>query len=235
MISWASASDPTILALLSAHPRVQEVRTDDSEGIQFAQGDWVRSIRRQAPASLSGLVEMIDNNPMVCADDFALPSPLASLASIALGPIIDAGLLVEEPILLTSSELASNDLASTLAALNWPHGAILNTELPPLEGAVAVTAMALIAMTDDFDEIDELYEERYGRCFFIRCDDASEWDTRLVVGSQNALYRLRITPGDPHTLLRIQVMAASEGKVGAGQMVHAMNVMAGFEESLGIA
>jgi N-acetyl-gamma-glutamylphosphate reductase len=48
------------------------------------------------------------------------------------------------------------------------------------------------------------------------------------------VYRLRVTPNDNASLLTIQVLADRDGKCGAAQVVHMMNVMAGFEETLGL-
>ena len=55
-----------------------------------------------------------------------------------------------------------------------------------------------------------------------------------VRGKPFAVYRLRFAPDESKSLLTVQVMADSRGKCGAGQVVHALNVMCGFEESLGV-
>ena len=57
---------------------------------------------------------------------------------------------------------------------------------------------------------------------------------RQVLGRPEARYRLTLAPDSPHSLLTIRVLADFNGKVGASQVIHAMNVMCGFEESLGI-
>jgi N-acetyl-gamma-glutamylphosphate reductase len=45
---------------------------------------------------------------------------------------------------------------------------------------------------------------------------------------------LELTEGESESLLAIHIMADINGKAGAGQFVHTMNVMCGFEESLGL-
>jgi hypothetical protein len=66
----------------------------------------------------------------------------------------------------------------------------------------------------------------------VRRDDASIWDKGLVEGEPFALYRLSLMHDQPESLLKIQVIADKDGKCGAAQIVHAFNVMCGFEESL---
>jgi N-acetyl-gamma-glutamylphosphate reductase len=105
----------------------------------------------------------------------------------------------------------------------------------PLAGVVVATVIAAIQTPPRLQDIDDLYEERFGRSFFVQRQDSGDWDVKLVLGTQNAVYRLRIAPDEPQSLLTIQVMADENGKCGAGALVHAMNVMAGFEESLGLA
>ncbi|MFX9858936.1 hypothetical protein ABTP71_18620, partial [Acinetobacter baumannii] len=79
-----------------------------------------------------------------------------------------------------------------------------------------------------------LFDECYQRAFFVGA--AETWDTREVAGKPHAVYHLRLTPGQEQTsLLTVQVMADREGKCGAAQIVHKLNVMCGLEETLGIA
>ena len=103
-----------------------------------------------------------------------------------------------------------------------------------LDGVVAATVVVAIKTPERLEEVDEMYEERYGHSFYVRRDEESTWHVSLVKDKPHALYRLRIAPDQPASLLTIQVMADLNGKCGAAQVVHAMNIMAGFEESLGL-
>lgn len=89
-------------------------------------------------------------------------------------------------------------------------------------------------MLEDWSELDGLYEEAYGRSFFVRQAEEGDWDTRLVRGYDHAVYRLRLSPGEERAVLTVQAMGDFGGKLGAGQVVHVMNVMAGLEEGLGL-
>ncbi|HWA82015.1 MAG TPA: hypothetical protein VG820_01175, partial [Fimbriimonadaceae bacterium] len=189
--------------------------------------------RRDTP--LRGLVELIDNNPLVCADEFSLPSPAATLALIALGPLAEAGLIVERPTMLVNVEAEEEEISAFLEPLGWADGLTVSSETVDLGGAVAATIICAVATPDRIEDLDDLFDERYGRSFFVRRDEASDWHVSLVLDRPYAVYRLRISPDMPYSLLTIQVMASREGKCGAAQVVHALNVMCGFEESLGIA
>jgi len=236
MIDVAATSDPELRELLSVHPRVGEVQAGESLGIEFKVGNWRRQVvAGKADLALAGLVELMDNNPMVCADQMSVPDPLSTLALIALGPIAWAGIVLEAPTIIASFEGNPVSVEAFLGTAGWTGGATLHTEIKSLGTVLAATAMAVISTPDVWSDIDDLYEERYGRSFFVRRDENSEWDPSLVSNQSHAVYRMRYTPGEERSLLTIQVLADSNGKCGRAQLVHAMNVMAGFEESLGIA
>ncbi len=223
-------------ALLSAHPKVSSVVEVDvaSFGLRWDQGPWRREIKVGDPAcSLKGLVEVLDNNPLVCADMFSVPGPVATLGLIALAPLISSGLLVESPTVLTNLRAEDTDVAPFLEDLGWHDGITIHSEDVELAGVGAATALCVVRTPERLEDIDDLYEEAYGRAFFVHRDEESEWDVNHVAGGPNAIFRLRINADEPHSLLRIQVLADKEGKCGAAQVVHAFNIMAGFEESLG--
>lgn len=65
--------------------------------------------------------------------------------------------------------------------------------------------------------------------------DSGEWDVSLVAGQPFAAIRVADDSNDPQSeLVRARVLAEPNGKCGAGQIIHAMNVMCGFEEHLGV-
>jgi len=234
MVLRVSTGDQALLAALARHPRVSEVTDDGQPGLRFSIGAWHRSISIGLPREdVTGLTELMDNNPLVCADRFSLPTPATSLALIALGPIILAGMLVAPPTLTTNLGWDAADLDAQLTELGWTGGAVIQSQSDD-SGIGALTAMAEIKAPDDLTEIDEAFAERFGRSFFVREDDVSEWTPEAVEGTQLARYRLRITVDERHSILTMRVLADRSGKLGAGQIIHAMNVMCGFEESLGV-
>lgn len=230
-----SCGDPAAARLLAQHPRaVLQAPLHDEPGISFLQGTWARRVA-QGPCGdeASGLAELADNNPWVCADAVTLPQPSATLALIALGPLVRAGMLVESPTILSNAP-DDGEAAQALAAAGWPHGVDWVHQDFEDADVVAATAMAVIATPRDPQDLDALFDEAYGRSFYVRRDENSKWDLGLVRDCAHAVYRLRYTADEPHALLTVQLMAARDGKIGAAQLVHAMNIMAGFEESLGL-
>lgn len=186
-------------------------------------------------APLLGLPELVDNNPLVCADVFSVPDPGATLACMAAGPLILAGLLTESPTMLASVACDAAVVDGFLAAMGWRDGIAIGSAPTNFQGAAAATVMAAIATPECLDDLDDLFRERYSRSFFVVEHNESAWDVEFVIGKPYAAYRLRITPDQPTSLLTVQTMADLNGKLGAAQVLHAFNIMNGFEESLGIS
>lgn len=182
-----------------------------------------------------GILEIMDNNPLVCADSMSVPTAGATLAMIALGPLAAGGLIVESPTIVTTEPLDEAEVDALMEPLGWFGGCYVHVEPQPTGTVAAATVMVAIRTPDEPDDVDELFEERYGRTFFVRRDETSAWDVDLVSGRPFALYRLRFAPDEGTSLLTVRVIADRGGKGGAAQVVHAMNVMAGLEESLGVA
>jgi hypothetical protein len=234
-IEWIKAPDSATRRLLERHPRVRSITDELGRDLEFRVGNWSRKIVRGVIVGQPfGLVELRDNNPMVCADEVGIPSEIGVLAMIGLGPLIEAGLLVEAPTMITNVPPSDDSLEVELAACGWDGGIVVEHEERDLRGVYAATTVAAIGTPSDLEEIDDLYEERFGRSFFIRRDETSEWDVKLVSGSHSAIYRLRISPDEPFSLLTIQTISDQNGKCGASQWVHTLNVMCGFEETLGL-
>ncbi len=231
----ARTEDDSLRAVLSRHPLVELVDAPAASPLEFDQGTWHRQVHVGDTTGLRGLVELMDNNPLVCADSLSVPDAGSTLALIAIGPLIRAGILVEAPVLMYSFEVVEATIDSYLESMEWPHGASVHLDFQDLGSVVALNAMAIIQTPARLEDIDDLYAEAYGRSFFVRREESETWDTALVADRPHAVFRLRISPDEPNSLLTIQVMADRDGKAGAAQIVHAMNVMAGFEESLGIA
>lgn len=239
MIRVARPSDPRLLHLLEGHPEVR-VATEEgpATGLLFWQDGVRREVRvgdRECP--VRGLVELMDNNPMVCAAAVSVPTPAATLALIALGPVAKAGLIAEPPSLVYDIPADAEDVSSYLATEGWTGG--VDVQIGPLsENSVCgLTAIAALLHPADASALEDLYDECFGRSFFVRRTD--DWNSDRCAGTPYAFYRLDFAPepgSAAHSgLLSVRVSADRDGKCGVAQAVHAMNVMVGVEESVGIA
>lgn len=218
--------------LFSEHPKVRVEPNSDVE-VRFSVGSWNREIVTDQPGlEVAGLTELMDNNPMVCADVISVPSPLATLVLIALGPLAKAGLILESPVVICNAPGSLENAETFLAREGWVEGLTYSHEALELGSVYALTAFAKVTTPEDTRIFKGLYDECFGRSFFVRRDDASVWDKGLVEGEPFALYRLSLMHDQPESLLKIQVIADQDGKCGAAQIVHALNVMCGFEESV---
>jgi len=232
----ASSGDSAVLALLANHPRVDFVEPDGALGLRFEIDGWKREVLvGSASVTEHGLVELLDNNPLVCADRMSVPSPAATLALIALGPLAAVGLIAESPTLVLNIPADAEDVSRFLLTAGWTEGISVHSEPLSLDGVAAATVMVAVTTPPDLDDIDAQYEERFGRSFYLRRDETSLWDRSLVLGQPYGCYRLAISVEHPVSLLQVRVLADLNGKLGAAQVIHAMNVMAGFEETLGIS
>jgi N-acetyl-gamma-glutamylphosphate reductase len=254
-LDLATSHDSAVLELLRAHPGVTAVEAGDSL-LKFTLEGRDRTISRgDSSAELYGLVEMIDNNPLVCADSFSLPGPAAMLASIALGPVIDAGLPKDRPILHFSFPVDSGEVIEALKRFGpdtqprvlaprpgQPEiGVEVLTELfrgeAPMATAVAVRVVVAIPANVSQADLVPVLEERFGRSLYVRqTPHGTSWHREDIDGKAFARYRVGVSHQSSlinnHAL--IEVISDPQGKVGAAGVVHAMNVMAGFEESLGL-
>lgn len=217
--------------LLEKHPA--RVELSESPSLGFDRGDWPRSVLQgETRNALTGLVELADNNPFVCAERVSAPSPISTLALIALGPLLRAGLPSDEIVLQASRPMEAPDLAHLLDQEGIAQNVTLALDEEDLGTALALNAMVPLAPMENWSLIDDLFEESYGRSFYVR--PGGDWSVAEVAGRPWALYDLRISEGDEEALLTVRVMADLRGKAGECQMIHTMNVMAGFEEHLGI-
>jgi N-acetyl-gamma-glutamylphosphate reductase len=236
MIDLARTRNPILLDHLRKHPRVGRVDDSGDDSLEFEMGSWRRRIEvGRSDLEVYGLTEFIDNNPMVCADQISLPSAAVALALLALAPVIDAGLLAESPVGIFSCPVDETELEVALQRVGWVGGMTTQSEPMEIGSALALTVMVAIRTPEDPAEIGDVYEERYGRSLYVRRGTASDWDASGVIGSASGLYRFTVSPDSPTSLLTVRALGDRHGKLGELAMIHAMNVMAGFEESLGIA
>lgn len=228
----SAAQLPGLSELFIRHPRVGTV--EESFGpTEFSFGGWKRKILIDEPGiEVAGLTELMDNNPMVCADVVSVPSPLATLVLIALGPLAKAGLILEAPVVISNAPGSLEHAETFLAREGYADGLTYSHEPLAVGSVYALTAFAKVTTPEDTRIFRELFDECFGGSFFVRKDETSVWDINLVEGQPFALYRLSLMHDHPESLLKIQVIADREGKCGAAQIVHAFNVMCGLEESL---
>lgn len=235
MIRAASPSDPFLRSLLEGHPFVEVAeRVEGEASLLFSRGDWQRSVWQGRASGLAGLVELTDNNPLVCADDFSVPSPLATLGLIALGPLLRAGLVAGDIVLQGAGLPFGDDLLASLEQEGLQHPLTLSLEEEGFEDVAVLNAFVPVPLLEDWRMLDELYEEAYGRSFYVRSSGDDPWDVSLVHRRPWASYDLRLTTGEDSGLLTVRAMADGKGKLGPCQVLHAFNVMCGFEECLGI-
>ena len=229
-------SDPDLRARLESHPYVELTGEPSGPGLLvFRKGDRRRQIKTNSNlgGDIGGLIELMDNNPLVCADEAVCPDPASTLALIAIGPLARAGLILEAPVLQYSFDTDFAYLASFIGDMGWGGEILVSPDPQDLQEVVSLNAMVEIATPANWQVIDDLFAESYSRSFFVR-NWEGDWDIEHVQGQHSAVYRLRMTPNDDISLLTVQVMADRRGKAGASQLVHMMNVMCGFEESLGL-
>lgn len=198
--------------------------------VRLDQDGWKRSLIVGDPSlEVTGLTELMDNNPMVCGDMVGVPGPVATLALIALGPLVRAGLLLDDPVMQIAGAPEGEAVSGFVG-----REVIVSYGDEDFKGVVVANIVAEIATPANWDEIDDLYRECYSRSFYVLESGDKAWDVELVAGKPHACYRLGCTVGEETSLLTVQVMADRDGKCGAAQVVHALNVMCGFEECEGI-
>lgn len=230
----AGSADPEIQSLLEKHPEVEANLTTTNPGIEFITNRTRKVEGDPSLSDLGGVIELMDNNPLVCADSAWVPNPAGTLALLALGPLLEAGLVVEPPAVLLSFEADEEGVDQALATIGYSGGVTFNCENHELGTVRGAYCLAKFQNPQSFDEIDDIYDERYGRSFFVRREENEPWARELVEGKPWACYRLELSEGETQSILAIHIMADINGKLGAGQFVHTMNVMCGFEESLGL-
>jgi hypothetical protein len=227
--------------LLARHPRVGLQPETANDALEFEDGTQVRSVAIGARGRPFGLVELIDNNPLVCADRVYVPDAASTLALIGLAPLIRASLVLERPRLTVSCPGTSRELDHALAECGYSGGC--EARFVPGDPPSAIAAIEVaVSDTIGLNELNDLYDEAYERSFFVRRNSAVfpshatdlQGADEIAVGRSYALYDLQPTSGGPAGSLSIAVAADLRGKCGAAQIVHVMNVMAGFEETLGL-
>ncbi len=218
---------------LAGHPNVEVLSGDCHSALEFVQSGRTRRVWFGRPdVELSGLAEVMDNNPLVCADDMSVPSPEGTLALIALAPLIRAGALGKRPALSFNFDANLASVRTFLSTEGFKGEVGLEKQEPSRGTVLSCTVRFTLAGTLEPNELEGLFAEWYGKAFYVRAQSGSELDLNLVKGKPFALYQIAKTNQGEQK--QVRVIADKDGKCGAAQIIHAMNVMAGFEESLGI-
>lgn len=234
---------------LERHPfvRVQGFEISEWPHVEFRRGTWVREVWQGHPSldGPYGLPELMDNNPLVCADRASCPGRAATLALIGLGPSAKAGLLSQKPSCVFSFEAeeegqtvgisAFEEVDRALETVGWSGGVICAEDPVDYGGCVLASCFLEVSPGVTEEEIKALYDEVFGRSFFVRrVESWGEAVVEVVLGKPFALYHVGLHEGAGGSVGRVQVAADALGKAGEEQLVHLMNIMAGFEEDLGL-
>ncbi|RYG69791.1 hypothetical protein EON77_14405 [bacterium] len=253
----AGSGDPFLARLLAAHPEVRGGFPTDHPGIAFGRrvdryvgpdlsggaarvldgvgGDARGGEGRSGPGLPFGLIEHMDNNPLVCADLARVPSAAQTLVLVALGPLLKTGLILEPPAITIDIECDEDEIVEALRTEDPGTESVTLSVGPSVHPSVRrLHAVVAVRNPRSLDEFDEAYAERYDRALYVRRREENEFSPENVADRPWAEFILRISPGDDASLLAISAIADLRGKLGQAQVVHTMNVMAGFEESLGI-
>jgi len=226
---------PGLERWVAAHPKLSNVGSVQESGLRF--GSRAITIGEPAEDAPYGLPELMDNNPIVCAARVVVPTPAATLAWIALGPACKAGFVLADetspPILLRFSGLEREELGRALQAVGSTSGTQIEWRGGQLTHVATLEALVPLDDLAQPDEIADAYDEAFGRSFFVRRVSPCEWLPHRVQGTPRAEYWLEIAPSSA-PMLRFGVSADLRGKLGGAQLVHALNIMCGWEESTGL-
>lgn len=227
-----------LCAYLAGHPHVEVSSFCESavSRMDWKQGNWSRVAHVGKPdlGENYGLIELMDNNPLVCADRASTPGAEATLALIATGPLLRADLLTGNANLHYSGE---GDFEETTIALRRQSSTFapqFSCEQGFANNVAQISARLEVKPTTKGDLI-ELFEEAYGRSFFVKHLPGEEFKTSVPIHTPNAIYSLEIPDSITVETLFVHVKADINGKCGAAQLVHLYNIMSGNEESLGLS
>lgn len=227
-------TDEVLNSLLKDHPKLK-VTAQTCSDLQFSLGHWHRVIKVNDSASYpAGLLESMDNNPLVCADVVNVPGPGETLLLIALVPLIKASFLLEPPVYVSTDPISVPAMQCFLEEFRHDFDVEVMTEGIGERDLVAGSLIAKVPNGLPLSVFEGLFDEIYGRSFFVRKATAGVWEESQVLGTPIGMYQLGIESDGQTTLLKVRVMADRNGKCGAAQILQFLNVMCGFEEDLGV-
>jgi N-acetyl-gamma-glutamylphosphate reductase len=221
----------SLKSCLELHPfvAIEAFEEADAMWMEFTTNRPRRVYHGNPSLELYGLTELMDNNPLVCADAASVTGAAASLVMVALGPVAKAALIAEMPAIALNFGPANDEIDTALAGEGWQGGTVVATDDSDPDVMIA-ECVCEIRLPGGVEDIEALYEECFGRSFFVRPVP------RPQAGDAYASYELHVEDhGNGTGLLKAVATASRNGKCGAGALVHMFNVMCGFEESLGVA
>lgn len=212
---------PGLGQMLGRHPRLLPPQPGSLCALEFGLGGYRRSVVVGFRKGCSpGVIELFDNNPIVCAETVCVPTPLATLALLAVDPLSKAGLVAGSTPIACSSSCLAEEIEPFLEALGDRVSVVCSSGLPVDEGRLAVELRLSISLRSG--ELREIYDEAYGRSMLV-----------MRAGAIHPLAAsYTVTQHEHGPIVRFE--SPVDGKAGAAQVVQALNVMAGFEDSLGI-
>ena len=217
--------------LLELHPFVSLASFVESDRmlLEFGAHAERRVTIGDARAPLYGLTELMDNNPLVCADFASVTSAAGSLALITLGPLAKAEMLINRPAIAYNFEVSDLDeVDAALATEGWLDGAAI-AGMDEYSEILAAEAIAEIPSSVTEGDLADLFDECFGRSFFVRSGKG------VGQGDAHAVFSFGVEPYLETTMFKCVAQSSAAGKCGAAGLVHMFNVMSGYEESLGIS
>src|SRR5687767_8737898 len=147
-------------ASLERHPFVslEGFEEEPASRIEFITNRPRRVFHGNPSVELYGLTELMDNNPLVCADEAAVTGPAASLVMVALGPLAKAGLIADLPAVALNFGPATDEVDIALAGEGWLGGTATATDDGQPELLIA-ECICEIRVPSGVDDIGALYEE----------------------------------------------------------------------------
>lgn len=222
-IDWIEAPAP-VASLLRHHPRIEKVIVADSPIVRFTTRGWKRELHiGNSQCYVRGVPELIDNNPIVCCDEFSLPSPFAHALSLVAGPMSLSG--IPTLVQAVASNLSSNN-ESDKAFLEDIYLDTTRTLLTDRAGTESDILEAVLRIPEDIhlEEIIAIFRQRYDGAFLI------SGESLPFPGATFSLAKWNLDEGT----FTVRIDSPVNGKFGAAGQVHALNVMMGYDEGLGL-
>src|SRR5688572_29096795 len=154
---------------LERHPfvAIQSFEEQSANRMEFSTNRPRRVFQGNPTVELYGLTELMDNNPLVCADEASVTGAAASLVMVALGPLAKAELIASMPAVALNFGPATDEIDTALSGEGWDGGSVIATEDGDPDVLIA-ECICEIRVPDSIEEIGALYGECFGRSFFVR-------------------------------------------------------------------
>src|SRR5687768_16740761 len=129
VVSVRAFGHPTLNRLLGSHPfvNVESFVEEEINRMEFDSGRSRRVYQGNAGIEQYGLTELMDNNPLVCADEASVTGAAATLVMVALGPLAKAELIAEMPATALNFGPATDEIDAALETEGWPGGCTVAT------------------------------------------------------------------------------------------------------------